>query len=79
MRRRRKVRMMRRLGTMTRDPSLMSKMPRRLNLIKKSLSMGSRYPSYSHEDDQAWRQQMLGRFNYMEGRIDPIDDYLQTL
>ena len=36
-------------------------------------------PSYSYEDDQAWRQQMVGRFNYMEGRIEGIDDNLQTL
>ena len=36
--------MMRRWGTMTKDPSPMNKMPRRLNLIRKSLYMGSRYP-----------------------------------
>ena len=36
--------MMRKPRTMTRDPSLMSKMPQRLHLIRKSLSIGNRYP-----------------------------------
>ena len=36
-------------------------------------------PSNTYEEDQSWRQQMLGRFDQMEGRIDRIDDNLQTL
>jgi hypothetical protein len=36
-------------------------------------------PSYDYEEDRAWRTDMLDRVRNVEGRVDRIDDQLQTL
>ena len=36
-------------------------------------------PSYDHEEERVWRTDMLDRIHNVEGRVDRIDDQLQTL